>query len=846
MTEVFFAKKSSVDDLDAAVLKKDGSVTSTANQPMGGFKHTNVADATADTEYSTKGQMDAADDAKLDRDGGNLPTANLPMGGFKHTGVADAVVDTEYASKGQVDTADATKIDRDGGNSPTANLPMAGFRHTGVDDAVADTDYAAWGQVKGAVGDITYTGAAAPGPGTTTVDGALDWAVDRLNGRQIVFETKTAAEAASEPDAVVTSIRLLGYAAADDHGGADYIGVASEPSHPGKMQIGARWFELSSLAPNNRQFGAVVDGATDDTTANQNLIDFCIAKGRRAAYAPGTTLQGEVTIDGDVQIVGLGEAWVKRPTNFDPDNTAFLAQFDIVDASVLVSFYNLKFDGNEANQSAVDAHGVTIMFRNQAGTDATRIDVSYCHFINQTLYSVYVDGKLETNEHQRLTVSHCWFIDGRKGIGSGDPTSANSIGYTPFYIQVMDHIDASIEECNFLYRIDTSANDDYAPGAIRATYSEAVDNDDGPTLKVDNSIFEGLGRTSLGYDGTPFDNNSLGTIDFYGRAREVTITNNTFRHLAHSAIRGKSNAEVVTIVGNAIFQAFDAINITAANAESNKGSYTIVANSIVKADRLAIGVSGNSAYTPDAVWNVVIEANTIAEMTNIWGTSTFEEAAILVSDIGNLVIGPNAVRDFLVELNGVRAVDVKDFTLSGGAYDNIAGRGLWAIGVAGHVTITGPKITNCGGRAINVASSGATALTGTNVTIVGANIDGAADYGIILEDTVQKAIISSCHIDNISGLDRAISIDSSTPNAHVFGNTSNAATTVFGAVNTTRQENNSWNARVLYRSSAPSSGTWAVGDRVYNTAPSASGTIGWVCTTAGSPGTWKEFGNIAA
>ena len=46
--------------------------------------------------------------------------------------------------------------------------------------------------------------------------------------------------------------------------------------------------------------------------------------------------------------------------------------------------------------------------------------------------------------------------------------------------------------------------------------------------------------------------------------------------------------------------------------------------------------------------------------------------------------------------------------------------------------------------------------------------------------------------------------------------------------------------------SAPSSGTWAVGDIVYHGSPAASGNIGWVCTTAGSPGTWKTFGAISA
>lgn len=52
--------------------------------------------------------------------------------------------------------------------------------------------------------------------------------------------------------------------------------------------------------------------------------------------------------------------------------------------------------------------------------------------------------------------------------------------------------------------------------------------------------------------------------------------------------------------------------------------------------------------------------------------------------------------------------------------------------------------------------------------------------------------------------------------------------------------------RIQFGSAAPTTGAWKVGDTVYNTAPAAGGTMGWVCTTAGTPGTWKTFGSIAA
>lgn len=45
---------------------------------------------------------------------------------------------------------------------------------------------------------------------------------------------------------------------------------------------------------------------------------------------------------------------------------------------------------------------------------------------------------------------------------------------------------------------------------------------------------------------------------------------------------------------------------------------------------------------------------------------------------------------------------------------------------------------------------------------------------------------------------------------------------------------------------APTTGTWAAGERVLFPAPVAGGYIGSVCVAAGTPGTWKSFGAIAA
>ena len=45
---------------------------------------------------------------------------------------------------------------------------------------------------------------------------------------------------------------------------------------------------------------------------------------------------------------------------------------------------------------------------------------------------------------------------------------------------------------------------------------------------------------------------------------------------------------------------------------------------------------------------------------------------------------------------------------------------------------------------------------------------------------------------------------------------------------------------------APTVGTWRQGDVVWNTGATAGGSPGFVCTTAGTPGTWKAMANVAA
>lgn len=48
----------------------------------------------------------------------------------------------------------------------------------------------------------------------------------------------------------------------------------------------------------------------------------------------------------------------------------------------------------------------------------------------------------------------------------------------------------------------------------------------------------------------------------------------------------------------------------------------------------------------------------------------------------------------------------------------------------------------------------------------------------------------------------------------------------------------------IYSENPPSSGSYQLGDIVWNSIPRPGGNLGWVCTRAGAPGVWHRFGDI--
>lgn len=146
------------------------------------------------------------------------------------------------------------------------------------------------------------------------------------------FDTRTAVSTTNISSGI-TYLRTSGYYLVGDGGGALYKKVISEPAHTGKIQSAdGAWWELSEVRPNNRMFGAKIDGVrrdytildtgewsnlasfgvgtsghTDDTAANQGLIDYLALRGGGLGWlCSGVSVTGKLTLKSGVVLIGEG------------------------------------------------------------------------------------------------------------------------------------------------------------------------------------------------------------------------------------------------------------------------------------------------------------------------------------------------------------------------------------------------------------------------------------------------------------------------------------------------------------------------------------------------------------
>jgi len=596
-----------------------------------------------------------------------------------------------------------------------------------------------------------------------------------------------------------------------------------------------------------KDFGAVGDGVADDTAAIQAAVD----SGASELYFPTSTyLMGQVTITSNVSLFGeRNGSIILRPNNFDGNNVNLgvaTAHFNIASGGIEVDISGFTFNGNEAGQPVSNPSSSSIKFYNQTGTTYSKISIGDCTFLNQTQAAILLKGRDTTNERQYVSVTNCVFINGRPGIGQDDPQSPNVNGYAPDSILVLDHIDCTVTDCVFSFDTPTPTGV-YSRQGVRITIIDAATNEDGASAVIKGCRFYRMGRRDQYYDGSLNGNNALGVIDAYAKGRELVVSGNRFESCETSAIRGKTNLDMAAISNNIIISTPKAINLGPPTYLEQRGYYTITGNIIKDSFQFGISVVGIDTSTPTEIVSVSITGNVIE------GVDPFALAnvngGIYVRYIQNLSITANCILNAngagTETIHGIAARNSDDLCISANTIRNASGAGIFLQDIAVGATVSDNQIVNAGEEGIIVTSNLATS---GDFTVTGNHILNVVDYGVFLFNGLNMATVSSNVVNTVTGLSRGYYIPATRLAATVTGNTATGVTNpIFnsGAGDGVTDFANSWNASFTYEAAvAPSTGTWKVGDIAWDTTPSAGGKIGWVCTVAGSPGTWKAFGAI--
>jgi hypothetical protein len=192
--------------------------------------------------------------------------------------------------------------------------------------------------------------------------------------------------------------------------------------------------------------------------------------------------------------------------------------------------------------------------------------------------------------------------------------------------------------------------------------------------------------------------------------------------------------------------------------------------------------------------------------------------------------------------DGMRIGGVKRSCIVSGCVLTDNGR---ATSPAASNTDAGLRLTTCVDGAVTNTVVIVGCTFGNNIgATAGTGLSGYQGYGICLDNqSTSRAVIVGCYFEALG----QFNVRSSYNFLNILGNVFKDGTYSLPNASWTASGNVGGGFLTLSQgTAAPTTGTWQAGDRVQNTAPAAGGKVGWVCVTAGTPGTWKPYGAIDA
>ena len=260
-------------------------------------------------------------------------------------------------------------------------------------------------------------------------------------------------------------------------------------------------------------------------------------------------------------------------------------------------------------------------------------------------------------------------------------------------------------------------------------------------------------------------------------------------------------------------------------------------------------VNGGSLYVGHQSGTGVDNGETQVIGNRVDGTGNTTGYGIIITDnmyncsvIGNFVTGYDI--GIRISSNGQ---SLSDFIVSNNVVINFNSYGILAGpmngSVSSNIMVTHNKLKSATGTAAIGLYKAASAI--------GNRIDGVLGVGILCSDNGNQIIGNT-----ITSTGYSVSLGTTTGNqilcnylsTQVDSSVSVLLNNQFGNYGSTVNRGSDYylgTARFTATNAAPSTGTWAIGDTVVNSSPTAGANSGWVCITAGTPGTWLRYGFIA-
>jgi hypothetical protein len=562
------------------------------------------------------------------------------------------------------------------------------------------------------------------------------------------------------------------------------------------MSLTKATYSMIQGAPVNvLDYGADPTGATDSTAAIQAALN-AITTGGQVVFPPGTYLvSGSGSLlqpKSNTAMIGTRTASVIRISSA----SAAASIFGIATSVSGLVFEGLTFDGNSSVVTAYDTFGLQFPYVGD-------ITVNNCTFQNFKR-----DGMLLglTTRVDHLTVDSCKFSN---IVYNGVRTYNARMQY--------------INNCRFFDFITSPL--DFNP--------ILVENTETTTIVTNNYFSNNSGSWAAG--------NS--TVSLMGDRNYVagnTIVGGGMI-VVHAGAFGRTGIKDYRIIGNSIQNTVTAGIIV--NTDVNTD--IIVSNNYIRgAARSGIQVLSDTAPPYSTNTPVIVSNNIIEDTSSATYTNTNQPACIMAAQTSNVLITGNQC--ITPRWAGIAM-------LSGA--NNCTVQGNTIIGQQGQAPTD--LLTNVGGGIVVSASGVSYAEDVYNITI-----NGNFVYNFLTTVSPATTNLRTGGITAYNDTGGAKSVEYITITNNVVRDGNGIAIQTNSLENSTVDGNTVWNsngdivdnssttllanANTGLYSAAPTTGTWKRGTVIYNSAPSAAGFVGWVCTTAGTPGTWKTFGAISA